>query len=110
MLANQKLEKDSQTKMQEIRRNMKKLDADFHQLLAELGLTSEQVHDFSEQMDAFIENPDHFSSPIWEKLLEEKKSLDEQVAINLANITDPIKTQKSFFEQGSIKPHWIFVR
>ena len=93
----------TQVKMQELSVGMEKLEEDYQELLKELGLTPEELQNYAE-------NPHNYSPPIWEKLQNEKKMLDEKLDLALNNIRDPLKAQEALSERATIQNHWIYVR
>ena len=98
----EKIEK-TEKKLHEISVSMKRLDREYQQLLDGIELSPLQLKEF-------VENPKNFSPPIWEQLQNEKKMLDEKLNLELNNIPDMLKTQKTFSERAAVQQHWLFVR
>jgi hypothetical protein len=93
----------AETKMQELVINIEKIDREYEQLLGNLGLNSEQIHQY-------VENPENFSQPIWERLQTQKKQLDEKLNLSLNQINDPSRLKRTMTQRAAIRPNWIFVR
>jgi hypothetical protein len=93
----------TERKMKELSIQMEKIKNDYQQLLEELSLTPQQI-------SHHINNPENFSPPIWEKIQKEKAHLDEKLNLELSQIKDPLKNEKGYLEQATIKQHWLFVR
>lgn len=89
--------------MREMSIQMEKLEREYSELLDGVGLTHEEMSDY-------IDNPENFSQPIWERLQNEKKKLNEKHDLNMKNITDPTKVKKAYSERSIVQPHWMFVR
>jgi hypothetical protein len=92
-----------QLKINELSINMEKLDRDYETILKESGLNFEQIKNY-------VDNPDNFSQPIWQRLHVEKQKLSLKLDLALENIKDPSKLKRTFSERGKIQSHWIFVR
>ncbi len=93
----------SELNLRELTIRMEKLDREYESVLGQSGLSFEQIQNY-------IENPDNFSQPIWQRMELEKKKLSEKLDLALQSIKDPSKLKKTFDERRSIQPHWIFVR
>ncbi|MBA3722704.1 MAG: hypothetical protein H0W88_09930 [Parachlamydiaceae bacterium] len=106
MFFNQKPEdrfQQTKTKMQELSINMEKLDREYQILLSTLGLNIGEIQ-------GYVENPENFTQPIWERLQNEKKKLDEKLNLAVNSVQDLRKTKKTQSENGRVQPTWIYVR
>jgi uncharacterized protein with NRDE domain len=89
--------------MCELNLKIEQLDDHFDTILNELDVTAEQLH-------TFTTNSNHFTSTSWEKIEADRKHLDEKLCLDLENIKDPLHVKKTFAKQGTVQPHWLFVR
>lgn len=93
----------TERKLLELSLILKRLDGEYQRLLEEMSFTPKQLQEY-------VENPKNFAPPIWERLENEKKMLDEKLNLELNNITDTVKTKKTLSERGQVQKHWLFVR
>ncbi len=106
MAIHEKLEEkihQTERKLIELSVHMQRLNREYQGLLEELALTPEQLKEF-------MDNPDNFAPPIWEKLQNEKKKINERLNLDLNNVRDANKTKTVYSEKGKIQQHWLFVR
>lgn len=96
----QSLEK-TQFKLKEISIGLERLDREMHQIFSELEVDPKQLP---------TEHSYHLPSSFWKGIQEDRKRLDNKLALALKNIKDPLKSKKTFSERGMVKPHWLFVR
>ncbi len=83
------------------------LQIEIHNHLAEELLQELRVS--SEQLTAFMEKKEAFTEANWEILLSQKKSMEEKLQRDLANVRDPLRIKKSR-DSLNIQPQWISVR
>ena len=89
--------------MQELMIRIDSLDREVKTLLDELQITPEQV-------SHFVSSATNFTSENWEELQNQRKLLDEKLAMELSNIKNPTKTKEALQSQKNVARHWIFVR
>lgn len=88
--------------IEELEINIDSLNRHVDDLFNELCVTPEQI-------SLFIQNRENFTEENWTYLSEELHSLEVKLQRELANISNPQKTKKSFNERN-IQSHWLFVR
>lgn len=93
----------TERKLHELSLHLQFFNADYEKILEELTLTPEQIKEFAE-------NPDNFSSSLWEKLQSEKREWEEKLKIALDNVPNANQTKQSLAEKAKVRPHWLFVR
>ncbi len=93
----------TENRMRECSLSLERLNQEYQQLLNDLGLTQEQLK-------ARVENRDHYTPQEWEEMQQEQKRLDEKLNLELAHLTDPLKTKEAFSSVKTIQQHWLFVR
>ncbi len=65
----------------------------------ELGISLEEI-------DVYINNPNHFSEETWELLQSNLSRLEEKLKRDLDNIRDP-KATKASYKERQAPSHWI---
>ncbi len=93
----------TQQKLKELSIMSEKIDRNYQSLLTTLGTSPKELKEF-------MENPENFSPAIWEEMQEEKKKMDEMLALQMSVLRDPKKIKKKYSERGRVKQNWIFVR
>lgn len=63
-----------------------------------------------DQITAFVENKDNFTSENWEEIQKQKTDLNEKLKLHLSSIKDPRKTKKEYSSLQGIQRHWLHVR
>lgn len=87
----------------ELEINLEKLDREYQELIKETELNPEDIH-------TFVSEATNFSEPIWERLQNEKKKLEEKLNRSLNMVTDAKKTKQTLSERAAVRQDWIFVR
>lgn len=93
---------DQEKKLQELLIRIENLDQSSDALLKELNVTPQQL-------TQFISNKAHFTEDAWNTLREQKQMLDEKIDQQLASISNPLKTRKTYKERV-IQNHWLYVK
>lgn len=99
--AEQQTEKNEQL-FQQLLIRVDALDREVKGLLDELKVSPEQVQ-------AYLSDPDNFTSENWESIQTERKALEERLKRELENIRNPAKTKKAL-EDRNVGRHWLFVK
>lgn len=89
-------------KIKEMCIQSEKLDRDIENYFKENNINPVEVA-------LYLENKENFSDEEWEQIQEIRKTLDEKLNLNLANIKDPRKAKKSYNDR-LVQPHWLYVR
>lgn len=87
---------------QELMIKVDSLNEQVQELLAELGVTPEQL-------THFLANQDNFSDENWQMINKQRQEFDEKLKRELANVRNPLKNKKTYSERV-VPQHWLFVR
>lgn len=101
---------------EELEKKLKKLEKSYNELQIQFENQNKQITDFlgelnvtSDQISTFLSKKENFSDKNWDEIQKIKKSLDEKLLRELANISNPTKRSKTYSERN-IPQHWLFVR
>lgn len=93
---------DHEKKLKEFEIQNDSLDREITDLLDHCNVTEHQL-------TAYVTSPEHFTNDQWETMQQERKKLDDALALKLSCITD-LKKKKKAQEERIVAPHWLFVR
>lgn len=88
--------------IEELAIRIETLNRDVESLYKELNVSADQL-------TAFLNNQSNFTEENWNAILQQRKELDEKLLRELVNVSNPIKTKKTYAERN-VQPHWLFVR
>ncbi len=101
----QKLDHDvlkNQLAFQELLLQMDGINQEIDGLLKELNVTRHQL-------EAFLSNPDNFTSDNWVELQKQRQILEEKLKCEIANVRDPRKTKQAQSNRR-VEQHWLYVK
>ena len=93
---------NQQKKIADLKKKNDVLNKEINDFYEELKLTPEQL-------STFLQERDNFTESNWEELLQQRKALDDKLAIELENICNPLKT-KLAYSSRNVDKNWLFVR
>lgn len=88
--------------IEELSIRIETLNRDVDTLLKELNVSPTQL-------TTFLSNSNNFTEDNWNALTAERKALDEKLLRELLNVSNPVKTKKTYAERH-VQPHWLYVR
>lgn len=92
----------NEKKLQELIDLSKQQESDFEKLFNEHKTSSDELL-------AFLANPDNFDTETWETMERLRKELDQQTLAELSQIKDPLDTKKKYSDIHNSR-QWIPVR
>lgn len=93
----------TEKRLKQIAIQSEKLEREYQKLLLDLELTPELIEEY-------MADEDNFPEDVREEITAEMKLIDEKLALELSRIKDPLKTEQTTQKQGSVQPHWLFIR
>lgn len=88
--------------IEELSLRIETLNRDVEEFLKELSVTENQL-------STFLNDQNNFSNENWATILQQRKALDEKLLKELVNVSNPLKTKKTYKERN-VQRNWIFVR
>lgn len=92
----------NEKKLKELLDRSKKQESDFEKLYHEHKTSSEELL-------AFLANPENFDTNTWGTMERLRKELDEKTLAELSQIKDPLNTKKKYGEMHDSR-QWIPIR
>lgn len=108
MSSDQKLDSQiqlNQNKISQLSIQMDHIEREEQELREVLG----QLNLTQEQLIAYTENQNNFTSKSWEEMQQHKKALEDKLKLQLTSIKDPRKTKRAR-SSLHVERHWLHVR
>lgn len=75
----------------------------YHQILDDAGIELQEVHQY-------MSHCEQHSPELWHQIQQERQLLDEKLSLELSDIRDHKKLDRTYAENKNIAAHWLYVR
>ncbi len=101
--------KNSETQLFDHEKKLKEFEIQNDTLDQEIAGLLEHCQVTEHQLTTYVSNPEYFTPDQWETMKQERKKLDDALALKLSCIAD-LRKKKKTQDERLVAPHWLFVR